>query len=105
MIGKLKALFAMHGHWSFVHVTSSPTYPQINGKVEAAVKSAKTVMYKTKKAKTRSLCQFLDVMHGRLGSPNTRVHARLFTFKTNDHFVVVRCCLLIETTPALCPTI
>ena len=75
VIRKLKAEFARHGipgtcvsdngsqfisdefkefsrHWSFAHVTSSPTYPQSNGKVEAAVKSAKSVMKKSRKAKT-----------------------------------------------------
>ena len=30
----------------------SPTYPQSDGKVEAAVKSAKSVMKKSRKAKT-----------------------------------------------------
>ena len=35
-----------------MHVTSSPAYPQSNGKVEAAVKSAKNVMRKLRKART-----------------------------------------------------
>ena len=38
--------------WNFVHVTSSPTYPQSNGKVEAAVNSAKNVMRRSRKART-----------------------------------------------------
>lgn len=37
-------------HWSFAHATSSSTYPQSNGKVKAAVKSAKSVMKKFRKA-------------------------------------------------------
>ena len=39
-------------HWNFTHLTSSLTYSQSNGKVEAAVKSAKTVMKKSRKDKT-----------------------------------------------------
>jgi len=64
VIRKLRAQFARHGipevcvsdnspqfisdefkelscHWGFAHMTTSPTNPQSNGKVEAAVKSAK----------------------------------------------------------------
>ena len=75
MVQKLKSQFAGHGipetcvsdngsqftstefkefgrHWNFVHVTSSPTYPQSNGKVEAAVNSAKNVMRRSRKART-----------------------------------------------------
>ena len=75
VIRKLKAQFARHGipetcvsdngsqfiseefkefsrHWSLAHVTSSPTYRQSNGKVEAAVKSAKSVMKKSREAKS-----------------------------------------------------
>ena len=47
-------------HWSFAHMTSSPTYPQSNGKVEAAVKSAKSVMKKSRKAKTDPYLALLE---------------------------------------------
>ena len=47
-------------HWSFAHVTSSQTYPQSNGKVEAAVKSAKSVMEKSRKAKTDPYLALLE---------------------------------------------
>ena len=83
VIRKLKAQFVRHGipetcvsdnssqfisdefkefsrHWSFTHVTSSPTYPQSNGKVEAAVKSAKSVMKKSRKAKTDPYLALLE---------------------------------------------
>lgn len=72
IIQKLKAYFARYGipdtfmsdngpqytseefkefnqQWN---ITSSPTYPQSNGKIEAAVKSAKTIMKKAKRART-----------------------------------------------------
>lgn len=38
--------------WSFTLVTSSLTYPQSKGKVEAAIKLAKAVIKKSRKAKT-----------------------------------------------------
>ena len=47
-------------HWSFAHMTSSPTYSQSNGKVEAAIKSAKSVMKKSRKAKTDPYLALLE---------------------------------------------
>ena len=44
----------------FVHVTSSPTYPQSNGKVEAAVNSAKNVIRRSRKARTDPYLAFLE---------------------------------------------
>ena len=38
--------------WEFTHVTSSPRYPQSNGKVENAVKTCKTLMKKAVKVKS-----------------------------------------------------
>ena len=46
--------------WNFVHVTSSPAYPQSNGKVEAAVNSAKNVMRKSRKARTDPYLALLE---------------------------------------------
>ena len=83
VVQKLKSLFARHEipetcvsgncsqltstefkifsrQWTFVHVTSSPTYPQSNGKVEAAVNSAKTVMRKSRKARTDPYLALLE---------------------------------------------
>ena len=83
VVQKLKSLFARHKipetcvsdngsqltstefkifsrQWNFVHVTSSPTYPQSNEKVEAAVNSAKTVMRKSRKARTDPYLALLE---------------------------------------------
>ena len=43
-----------------MHVTTSPTYPQSNGKVEAAVNSAKTVMSKSRKTKSDPYLALLE---------------------------------------------
>ena len=75
VVRKLKAHFARHGcpetlcsdngppfnskdfanfaeDFGFEHITSSPRYPRSNGKSESAVKAAKTLMMKSKDAKT-----------------------------------------------------
>ena len=84
VIHKLKAHFARHGipetvtsdngpcydsheftefaeDYGFEHVTSSPGYPQANGKAEAAVKSAKTLMKKAKESKTDPYLALLEL--------------------------------------------
>ena len=85
VIHKLKSQFARHGipemcisdngsqfssdefrelshQWNFKHITSSPKYPQSNGKVEAAVKSAKTILKKSWKARTDPYLALLAVL-------------------------------------------
>ncbi|KAL6471890.1 hypothetical protein MHYP_G00205400 [Metynnis hypsauchen] len=82
-IHKLKAHFARHGipdvvvsdngpqyssgefrkfskAWDFEHVTSSPTYPQSNGKAESAVKTAKGLMGRAIQAKSDPYLAILD---------------------------------------------
>ena len=83
VIRKLKANFARHGipdvlitdngpqftseqfksfttTWEFTHTTSSPYYPQSNGKAEQAVKMAKTLLKKAKKSKSDPYLALLD---------------------------------------------
>ena len=47
--------------WGFEHITSSPGYPQSNGKAESAVKIAKTIMKKALDSKTDPYLAFLEV--------------------------------------------
>ncbi|KAI5102200.1 hypothetical protein C0J45_7552 [Silurus meridionalis] len=83
VIHKVKAHFARHGipdtvisnngpqyssqefrqfstAWEFRHVTSSSAYPQSNGKAESAVKMAKQLMGKAKRAKTDPYLAILE---------------------------------------------
>ena len=46
--------------WEFKHITSSPSFPQSNGKVERAVKTAKGLMQKAKKAGSDPYLALLD---------------------------------------------
>jgi hypothetical protein len=46
--------------WEFRHITSSPGYPQSNGKAEAAVKTAKRIMQRATEAATDPLIALLE---------------------------------------------
>ena len=83
VIKKLKAHFARHGipeqlvtdngpqftsrdflkfskEWDFDHRTSSPRHSQSNGKAESAVKEAKKILVKCKKAGSDAFLALLD---------------------------------------------
>ena len=83
VIKRLRAQFARHGipdicmsdngpqfaseefsnfaqKWEFEHITSSPHYPQSNGKAEQAVKVAKQILRKAKHAKSDPYLALLD---------------------------------------------
>ncbi|KAL0174707.1 hypothetical protein M9458_030675, partial [Cirrhinus mrigala] len=103
VIHKLKAHFARHGipdtvisdnepqyssqefkqfsiAWEFRHVTSSPAYPQSNGKAESAVKTAKQLMGKAKRGKADPYLAILEHRHtpsqGFNASPAQRLMSR-----------------------------
>ena len=66
--------------WEFIHVTSSPVYPQSNGGVERAVQTAKTLM---KKAFESGEDPYMSLLNHRntprdsvLGSPAQRLMSR-----------------------------
>jgi len=103
VIRKLKAQFARHGipevcvsdngpqfisdefkelsrHWGFAHMTTSPIYPRSNGKVDAAVKSAKAIMKKSRKARMDPFLALLEYRNtpgqGMDSSPVVRLMSR-----------------------------
>ena len=103
MIGKLKKRFATHGipdtfhsdngppfssnefsafavMYEFKHVTSSPEYPQSNGKVENAVKTAKNLMKKSASTSSDFQLALLDWRNtpteGMKSSPAQRMFGR-----------------------------
>jgi len=61
------------------HVTSSPHYPRSNGKVEAAVKSAKRMLKKTRESGADQYLALLDIRNtptSDLPSPGQRLMNR-----------------------------
>ena len=59
--------------WEFQHVTTSPKYPQSNGKVENAVKTCKNITKKAIQSKSDIYLALLDVRN----TPSEKVHASL----------------------------
>ena len=49
--------------YEFDHVTSSPTYPQLNGRVENAVKTAQRIMLKASESGSDPYLGFLDFLN------------------------------------------
>ena len=105
MIKKLKAHFARHGipdvvvsdngpqfssegflgfsrNWEFTHFTSSPAYPQANGKAESVVKQVKRLLKRAQKAESDPMLALLALlirntpMEGRQASPTQLIYSR-----------------------------
>lgn len=105
VIRKLKSQFSRHGipdvlitdngpqyssdefrrfvkQWEFDHKTSSPGYPQSNGKAENAVKTAKSIMKKAKASGTDPYLAMLDFRNTPTQGMNTSPAQRLFSRRT-----------------------
>ncbi|XP_014673256.1 PREDICTED: uncharacterized protein K02A2.6-like [Priapulus caudatus] len=105
VIRKLRAQFARHGvpntvisdngpqfsaeefrrfarEWGFDHVTSSPGYPQSNGKAEQAVKTAKRLMHLAKVSKTDPYLALLDFRNTPSQSMDSSPAQRLMNRRT-----------------------
>ena len=112
VVHKLKSHFARHGipetcvsdngpqftstefkefsrQWNFVHVTSSPAYPQSNGKVEAAVNSAKSVMRKSRKARTDQYLALLEYRNTPSQGLGTSPVQRLMSRRTRAQLPII----------------
>ena len=68
--------------YNFEHVTSSPTYPQSNGKVENAVKTAKTLLEKARKSEQDPYLALLDWRNTPTETVKTSPVQRLFGRRT-----------------------
>ncbi|CAH1252634.1 RTL1 [Branchiostoma lanceolatum] len=105
IVRKLKMQFARHGipdivmtdngpqfassefdkfaqEWNFQHQTSSPGYPQSNGKVENAVKTAKRLMEKAKLAQADPYLALLDFRNTPTQEIGSSPAQRLFSRRT-----------------------
>ena len=75
--------------WNFKHITSTPTYPQSNRKVEAAVKSAKAIMKKSRKPGSDPLLALLEYRN----TPTQGIEAspvmRLISRRTKTRLLVI----------------
>ena len=69
--------------WQFTHVTSSPTYPQSNGKAEQAVKSAKQQLKKAKKSGSDPYLAVLACRNTPTQGFSTSAAQRLMSRRTN----------------------
>ena len=65
--------------WEFTHVTSSPAYPQTNGKAESAVKQVKRLLKRAQKAGSGPILALLALrntpMEGRQASPAQLIYS------------------------------
>lgn len=68
--------------YEFDHVTSSPTYPQSNGKEENTVKTAQQIMLKASEASSDPYSGFLDFRNTLTEGPEMSPAQRLFGQRT-----------------------
>jgi hypothetical protein len=68
--------------WQFRHITSSPAYPQSNGKVENAIKTLKGLIYKAQKDKRDPYLAILDFRNTPTQALGVSPAQRLFNRRT-----------------------
>ena len=84
--------------WQFSHVTSSPRYPQSNGKVENAVKTAKQLMRKAIDDKADVYLAFLDYRNTPTEAMHTSPAQRMFARRTRTLLPMLP--VFLQTEPA-----
>jgi hypothetical protein len=120
VIYKTKAHFARHGipdrlvsdngppfssekykefanNWGFEHVTSSPYYPQSNGKAENAVKQAKTLIKKAVDSKSDPYLALLELRNIPSETMNSSPVQRLFSRRTKTRIPTAKTLLKPQT--------
>ena len=81
--------------WGFEHVTSSPKYPQLNGKDENAVKTVKMLFTKCQDSRQSEYLALLDWRNMPLEGMETSPAQRFFGRRCRT--------LLLSTESLLCP--
>ena len=83
--------------FGFEHITSSPRYPRSNGKSESAVKAAKTLMMKSKDAKTDPYLALLELRNVPTEKMEYSPVQRLFGRRTRTKLPIAKRLLKPET--------
>ena len=84
--------------WQFSHVTASPHYPQSNGEVENAVKTAKQLTRKTIDDKADVYLAFLNYRNTQTEAMHTSPAQRMFARRTRTLLRMLL--VLLQTEPA-----
>ena len=87
--------------WKFKHITSSPRYPQSNGKAESAVKTCKTLLKKAELARTDVYLSLLDHRNTPTEQTGLSPAQRLFCRRTRTLLPMSTKLLQPETQPAI----
>ncbi|KAK7105846.1 hypothetical protein V1264_017174 [Littorina saxatilis] len=83
--------------WEFEHITSSPYYPQSNGKAENAVKQAKTLIMKAVESKTDPYLALLELRNIPSEVMKTSPVQRLFSRRTKTRIPTAKTLLKPQT--------
>ncbi|XP_046346219.2 uncharacterized protein K02A2.6-like [Haliotis rufescens] len=83
--------------WGFNHVTSSPAYPQSNGKAEQAVKTAKQLLKKAKQAKSDPYLAILNFRNTPTQGLDSSPAQRLMSRRTRTLLPIPENLLIPET--------